>query len=168
MPVHTPLQVATNRYWLVVVSFLLGLLQNGKKGTYRPGAEYKTGVTIDDKNKDEDDKEESISTMDKVKETETTHTAVAVAEATMPVPVVAQATNPETGIPIQFEDLQWKRSNDPKILDATRITVSLKDQGPTFLLESVLSYEESGIRQLSYPERLYLIMLWMRWFEFLV
>ena len=92
------------------------------------GLNSKTGVTIDDENKDEDDEEESISTMDKVKETETTHTAVAVAETTtMPVPVVAQATNPETGIPIQFEDLQWKRSNDPKILDATRITVSLKD-----------------------------------------
>ena len=131
-----------------------------------PGLNTKTGVTIDDENKDEDDEEEYISTMDKVKEPETTHTAVAVAEGTMPVLAVAQSTNQETGIPIQFEDLQWKRSNDPKILDATRITVSLKDRGPTFLLESVLSYEESGIRQFSYPERLYLIMPWPRWFEF--
>ena len=40
MPVHTPLHVATHRYWLVVVSFLFGLLQNGKNEMYRPGAEF--------------------------------------------------------------------------------------------------------------------------------
>jgi hypothetical protein len=127
-----------------------------KKRNARLALKKKTGMPLQDGISNQDEEKHSLSTVEIAKQPEIDNSVSLQPPSKIPHQVIIREDNVNT---------TWSRSNDPNVLDAPPTTMTLADRGPLFILDSVLSYSGSKIRQFSYPERSWTINPWRKWYE---